>query len=84
MAENVTTTWTLAPMNSTSSSGAGHDDFTDTGGLAKHFKVSPRQIRKWKAKKILPYWEMPLHCIRFNIAECDEAMRVYRRKGING
>ena len=59
-------------------------EWTDKPGIAKRYGISVRKVDYLRAQKILPYYEFPSRCIRFNIRECDAAMQRYRRAGSDG
>jgi hypothetical protein len=47
--------------------------------LAVRYRVSPRCIQNWTAKKILPVLKIG-RAVRFNIAACDRALAKFERK----
>ncbi len=79
-----TTTISLASGSFIESMPAAEERFTDTKGLAVHFKVCSRKIDKLRKSGVLPYYEFPIKCIRFKIKECEEAIKKFRHKGIAG
>ncbi len=54
-------------------------EFLDKKGIARRLGISVRKVDYLRSKKVLPCYVVPTRCIRFNIRECDEAMKKFRQ-----
>jgi len=53
-------------------------EFTDKKGIALRYGISVRKVDYLRTNKQLPFYIVPKRCIRFNLKDCDEAMRKHR------
>jgi hypothetical protein len=67
-------TETAMPNGSTSAV-----EYLDKKGIARRLGISVRKVDYLRSKKVLPCYVVPTRCIRFNIRECDEAMKKFRQ-----
>jgi hypothetical protein len=43
--------------------------------IAARYKVGTRTIDRWLSRKMIPVVRLSPRCVRFEIAQCDEAVR---------
>jgi hypothetical protein len=48
--------------------------------LAFRYGICVRQIQKMKNSRIIPYVKLGKHCVRFDIEECDKAMKRFEHQ----
>ena len=51
--------------------------WTDKEGIATHFDYSVRHVGNMMRGRKIPFYKFG-RCVRFNIAECEEAAQAYR------
>lgn len=58
--------------------GAAAAALTTTRGLAERYSISPRQVQKFVESGVFPTVRMGRRCLRFDVAECDAAIELFK------